>query len=108
LGIEPLVYHLNEGHPALATVELVSQRTRAGNPPGQAWEQVRQSVVFTTHTPVTAGNETYPADEFLAVLGRITDLTGDRERFRPWAEPTPRTKELRPGCPRLPCGRAGA
>jgi starch phosphorylase len=42
---------------------------------------VREQVVFTTHTPVPAGNETYQRHEVLQMLGRIADLVGDRERF---------------------------
>jgi len=82
LGIEPSVFHFNEGHPALGVVELAAraqQRTGAGF--DEAWSSVRGRVVFTTHTPVPAGNETYSRDEVLATLGRVADLAGDRERF---------------------------
>ncbi len=81
LGIEPFVYHFNEGHPALGAFELVAAERARGATDDEAWERARQRVVFTTHTPVPAGNETYHRDEILAVLGRIADLTGDRERF---------------------------
>jgi starch phosphorylase len=84
LGITPAVYHLNEGHPVLGVFELLSQ-IRAQSQPGitdeDAWRQVREQVVFTTHTPVPAGNETYQRHEVLQMLGRIADLVGDRERF---------------------------
>jgi starch phosphorylase len=84
LGITPAVYHLNEGHPVLGVFELLSQ-IRAQGQPGitdeDAWRQVREQVVFTTHTPVPAGNETYQRHEVLQMLGRIADLVGDRERF---------------------------
>ena len=83
LGIEPAVYHLNEGHPALGVFELLAQ-VRARRPDAgddAAWQQVREQVVFTTHTPVAAGNETYARDEVLAMLGRVADASGDRERF---------------------------
>ena len=43
--------------------------------------RARAGTVFTTHTPVPAGNETYGRDEVLPMLGWIADLTGDRERF---------------------------
>ena len=36
--------------------------------------------MFTTHTPVAAGNETYDAGEITLVLGRLADLAGDAER----------------------------
>ena len=83
MGIQPGVYHLNEGHPALGVFELLTQ-ARAAQPAGDddaAWQRVREQVVFTTHTPVAAGNETYARDEILATLGAIADLAGDRERF---------------------------
>jgi len=80
LGVEPSVYHLNEGHPALAAVELVGQRLEEGVDSEEAWRRVRSSLVFSTHTPVAAGNETYARSEFERILGRVTDLTGDRER----------------------------
>lgn len=83
MGIQPGLYHLNEGHPALGVVELLAQ-ARAAQPaadPDAAWQRVRAQVVFTTHTPVDAGNETYARDEVLAMLGRVADLSGDREQL---------------------------
>ena len=47
----------------------------------EAWQRVREQVVFTTHTPVPAGNETYTRDEVLGMLGRVADDFGDREQF---------------------------
>jgi starch phosphorylase len=82
LGIEPCVYHLNEGHPVLCVFKLLSQAQ--GNPEvdvAQAWQRVRQQVVFTTHTPVPAGTETYQRGEVLSTLGRIADRFSDREQF---------------------------
>jgi len=82
LGIAPAVYHLNEGHPALGVFELLAQVREQGNiSVDDALRLVREQVVFTTHTPVPAGNETYHRGEVLAMLGRIADLLGDRERF---------------------------
>jgi starch phosphorylase len=79
LGVQPSVYHLNEGHPALAALELVSQQLEEGVESEEAWRRVRSSLVFTTHTPVAAGNETYARSELERILGRVIDLTGDRE-----------------------------
>jgi starch phosphorylase len=84
LGISPAVYHLNEGHPALGVFELLTriQRGSAGGLTAEnSWLKVQEQVVFTTHTPVPAGNETYQRTEVLAMLGRIADLVGDREQF---------------------------
>jgi len=80
MGITPSVFHLNEGHPALGVFELHAQAL-AEPGPGDPWQRVREQVVFTTHTPVPAGNETYARDELLGALGRIGDLAGDREQF---------------------------
>ncbi|MEZ5180067.1 MAG: alpha-glucan family phosphorylase [Acidimicrobiales bacterium] len=81
LQIEPSVYHLNEGHPALAALCLAAERVAAGLEPEQAWAEARARLVFTTHTPVPAGNETYSRTELEGMLGRLADLAGDRERF---------------------------
>ncbi|NMM13091.1 MAG: alpha-glucan family phosphorylase [Rhodoferax sp.] len=84
LGLAPCVYHLNEGHPALGVFELLAQvqaQTPTGLETEAAWQQVRDQVVFTTHTPVPAGNETYERSEVLAMFGRMADVLSDRERF---------------------------
>ena len=84
LGIKPGVYHFNEGHPALGVFELLAQAQALAapdSPPDTVWQQVREQVVFTTHTPVAAGNETYQRAEVLAMLGRVADLVGEREQF---------------------------
>ena len=69
LGVEPDLIHLNEGHAALACLELVRAETARGAPLHTALEAARQRVVFTTHTPVPAGNDTYPAEEVGQALG---------------------------------------
>jgi glycogen phosphorylase len=62
LGHEVDVYHFNEGHAVFAGLELVRQRCEAGQDFHQACAQVREHVVFTTHTPVPAGNEVHGLD----------------------------------------------
>ncbi len=59
VGVEPAAIHLNEGHPALAAIELAREDLGRGAPFAEAMERVRARVVFTTHTPVAAGNEHY-------------------------------------------------
>lgn len=82
LGIEPCVYHLNEGHPVLGVFPLRAQLEAAsGDDTADVWRRVREKVVFTTHTPVPAGNETYNRTEILSMLGRIASRFGDREQF---------------------------
>ena len=60
LGLQPDVYHLNEGHAAFLIVERLRQMISAVVPMAAALEAVRASNVFTTHTPVPAGNEVFP------------------------------------------------
>ncbi|MCU1428603.1 MAG: putative alpha-glucan phosphorylase [Actinomycetia bacterium] len=82
LGITPSIVHLNEGHPALALLELTAQRVSAGASFDEAFAETRQQVVFTTHTPVPAGNETYPASQFLGVVADLAaDLGIDNRRL---------------------------
>ncbi len=81
IGLEPGVVHLNEGHPALAAFELLREARTSDVSWDDAWAAVTKQLVFTTHTPVPAGNETYGRDEILGVLGRLADSTGDPERF---------------------------
>ena len=73
LGIEPCVVHMNEGHAALASFERLRLLLAAGHPREEALAIVRQATVFTTHTPVAAGNEWYPPDEVEAVLGQLRE-----------------------------------
>jgi len=95
LGLAPTVFHMNEGHSAFLAIERLRELTAFGLALEQPLDDVRGSTVFTTHTPVPAGNEVFePAlvqrylaglvagagldwDEFLA-LGRIAqdDLFG--------------------------------
>jgi len=82
LGIEPSVVHMNEGHPAAATLELVRREVREGAGFEEACARVRRKVVFTTHTPVPAGNETYSAEEFETVFADVAHALGtDKEHL---------------------------
>jgi len=60
LGINPAVWHMNEGHSAFSTLERVRELVKQGMSFDQAREHVRQTTVFTTHTPVPAGNDRFP------------------------------------------------
>jgi starch phosphorylase len=76
LGIEPAVFHLNEGHPALGGLELAAQAVADGSSLDDALAAVRERFVFTTHTPVPAGNETYGVDELLAAYDDLPERLG--------------------------------
>ncbi|MGI8556455.1 MAG: alpha-glucan family phosphorylase [Pyrinomonadaceae bacterium] len=61
LEITPSVYHLNEGHSAFLTLELAREFLNANESASfqEAVPQVREKCVFTTHTPVAAGNDSF-------------------------------------------------
>jgi len=61
LGITPCVYHMNEGHPAFLVIERLVDliKTRENMDIDAAREVVKSSTIFTTHTPVPAGNESF-------------------------------------------------
>jgi starch phosphorylase len=60
LGISPTVWHMNEGHSAFLALERIRELTSEGKPFAEAAELVRKGNVFTTHTPVPAGNDQFP------------------------------------------------
>ena len=73
LGYRDLaIYHLNEGHSALLTLQLLEKQLD-GRPPFELeeadFEAVRHRCVFTTHTPVPAGHDKFPLAMVRTVLG---------------------------------------
>jgi starch phosphorylase len=76
MGIDPLLVHLNEGHAALSSFERARLRAANGSSFEEAMAEVRQATVFTTHTPVPAGNEGYSVGEIAPVLGEFADSLG--------------------------------
>ena len=83
LGIEPVVWHLNEGHSALVLIER-ARAARAAQPDQDGVAALRRAgrgVVLTLHTPVPAGNERYDttlATELLAGPAAAIDLTPEQ------------------------------
>ncbi len=62
LGVKPAVYHMNEGHSAFLTLELLAMELAAGVEKKEAIESVTSRCVFTTHTPVPAGHDRFSRD----------------------------------------------
>jgi len=63
LGLQPTVYHMNEGHSAFLALEHVRRlMTTYGLNPQEARELASASLVFTTHTPVEAGHDYFNAE----------------------------------------------
>ncbi len=80
LGIEPALVHLNEGHAAFAVLELARAEAARGAPLEVALEAARKRTVFTTHTPLAAGNETNPREDVIGTVGDlIAELCVDHE-----------------------------
>jgi starch phosphorylase len=73
LGFDLHTYHLNEGHAALLTLELLNryqlppEDVRPGESPYELGE-IRERCVFTTHTPVEAGHDRFPYELFDRLL----------------------------------------
>lgn len=60
MGIAPDTYHFNEGHAVFAGLELLRENRYGGGAIAERVDNLRRHVVFTTHTPVAAGNEVHP------------------------------------------------
>jgi len=83
LGLEPTVFHLNEGHSAFLQLERMRELVaEQGLSPADALEHLRASTVFTTHTPVPAGNEVFDPELVQRTLGGLVERCGlDWEDF---------------------------
>ena len=82
LNINPAVWHANEGHTAFMTLERIREEVADGASFGEATSRVHQATVFTTHTPVQAGHDVFPAplmDKYLK--GFCESLGIGREAF---------------------------
>ncbi|HET6511366.1 MAG TPA: alpha-glucan family phosphorylase [Candidatus Kapabacteria bacterium] len=61
MGVEPDVWHANEGHVAFMLLERVREAVQQkGMSFGEACEFVKRTTAFTTHTPVPAGHDAFP------------------------------------------------
>ncbi len=78
LGHRVQTYHMNEGHSALLTLGLLAEQAagrRVREITAAAREAIRRRCVFTTHTPVPAGHDQFPADLVRQVLGGEWEAT---------------------------------
>ena len=97
LGIQATVYHMNEGHSAFLIVERIRDLMAShGLTFAQAREVVLATGVFTTHTPVPAGNERFDPDLLRKYLDpKIRPLGIPWEEFLALGQSgTPRSKEF--------------
>ncbi len=62
MGLSPAVFHMNEGHAAFLTLELLREELLRGISKPRAEAAARKKCIFTTHTPVAAGHDRFPGD----------------------------------------------
>jgi len=82
LGYNPCIWHLNEGHSAFLILERAREMVESGHSLEKALANVRETSVFTTHTPVPAGNDEFPlwlVDKYFSHLWPQLNL--DRDQF---------------------------
>ena len=80
MNIKPTVIHMNEGHAAFAALERVARLRKRGVALRDAEMQVRAANVFTTHTPVPAGNDRFVPELALKYIGHYAKSLGIREQ----------------------------
>jgi starch phosphorylase len=80
LGNAPAAWHANEGHAAFMLLERVRELVAGGATFEAAVQQVRATSVFTTHTPVPAGHDAFPAAQVEACAASMwQELGASRE-----------------------------
>lgn len=85
LDMDVRLYHFNEGHALFAGFELLREEMVKGVSFSDARAIVKDRVVFTTHTPVVAGNETHSIEDMLDA-GADLDGTFDAEKLEQLGE----------------------
>ncbi|MBI4329670.1 MAG: alpha-glucan family phosphorylase [Chloroflexi bacterium] len=82
LGMEPCVWHANEGHTAFMMLERLREEVAAGSSFEEGMARTQASSVFTTHTPVPAGHDIFPVELIDRYFNDYWGLLGtDRRTF---------------------------
>jgi starch phosphorylase len=82
LGCDPAVFHLNEGHAAFVVLQRIRDLNERGATFDEALNEIRQTTIFTTHTPVPAGHDAFPFHVVEKHLASCWGTLGpNRERF---------------------------
>lgn len=82
LGVEPGVWHANEGHAAFMMIERARRSMEDGRSFNDVVPEIRATSVFTTHTPVPAGHDNFTDDQVETILGPVWEELGlEREEF---------------------------
>ena len=80
LGYEPTAWHMNEGHSAFLTLERALEYVEKGLSFAEAVELIKKTNIFTTHTPVPAGNDEFPLwliDKYFVQIWSDLGITRD-------------------------------
>ena len=80
MNLSPTVVHMNEGHAAFAALERVARLRKSGLPLRESETQVRSTGVFTTHTPVPAGNDRFNPKLALKYIAHYAKALGISEQ----------------------------
>jgi starch phosphorylase len=94
LGYNPDLWHMNEGHSAFLALERTQEFVTAGSTFAEAVEKVHRTNIFTTHTPVPAGNDQFPLwlmDKYFSQIWPQLGLTRDQfidlgRQAQPWGD----------------------
>jgi glycogen phosphorylase len=94
LGYNPTAWHMNEGHSAFLTIQRLREMIQRGVNFEDAKEIVRKTNIFTTHTPVAAGNDIFPVWLIEKYFNKIwAEMKLTRDQFielgrdtQPWGE----------------------
>ena len=81
LGLEPSVWHANEGHTSFMMLERLRQEVEKGSSFSEGMNKVQTTTLFTTHTPVAAGHDVFPVS---MVHRHLRDCFGKDESY--WQE----------------------
>jgi starch phosphorylase len=82
LGVDPSVWHANEGHTSFMMLERIREEVAMGVPFNDALTRVRANTIFTTHTPLPAGHDVFPYQLMDKYLNGYWDSLGiDRDTF---------------------------
>ena len=83
LGLNPTIYHMNEGHSAFLTLELIKNIIEEKHVSFEVAKDITSAkTVFTTHTPVPAGNDIFPIELIEKYFKNFWGLLGiEREEF---------------------------
>lgn len=79
MGIEPSIYHMNEGHSAFLSLELIAKylaKQTDNHDIEAAVNEARRHLLFTNHTLVPAGNDVFPHDMIRNYLGKFAFESG--------------------------------